>query len=59
MANIIIRCSRTGMNVQIWLAKDDPATDEANDYESVACPACLQIHFVNKITGKLLGEKEK
>jgi hypothetical protein len=46
------------MNVQIWLAKD-PSTDQANDYESVTCPACLRIHFINKITGKLLGEKEK
>ena len=26
------------MNVQIWLAKDDPATDEANDYEFVGVP---------------------
>ena len=59
MANIIFRCPRTGMNVQIWLAKDDPAADQANDYESVTCQACLQIHFVNKTTGKLLGEKEK
>jgi hypothetical protein len=46
------------MNVQIWLAKD-PSTDQANDYESVTCPACLRIHFINKTTGKLLGEKEK
>jgi hypothetical protein len=58
MANAIIRCPRTGMNVQIWLAKD-PATYQANDYESVTCPACLQTHFVNKTTGKLLGDKEK
>lgn len=58
MANVIIRCPRTGMNVQVRLAMD-PATDQANDYESVTCPACLRIHFVNKITGKLLGEKEK
>jgi hypothetical protein len=59
MANIIFRCPRTGMNVQIWLAKDDPATNQANGYESVTCPACTRIHFVNKTTGKLLGEKEK
>jgi len=50
MANVIIRCPPTGMNVQIWLAKDDPATDQATDYESLRCPACLRIHFVNKIT---------
>jgi hypothetical protein len=58
MAHLVIRCPRTNMNVQIWLAKD-PSTDQANDYESVTCPACLRIHFINKITDKLLGEKEK
>jgi hypothetical protein len=31
-----------------------PNTDE---YESVTCPACKRLHFVNKITGKLLGER--
>lgn len=46
------------MNVQIWLTKD-ASTDEVNSYESVACPACLRLHFINKITGKLLGENEK
>lgn len=46
------------MNVQIWLA-NDASTDEVNTYESVTCPACQRLHLVNKITGKLLGEKEK
>lgn len=27
--------------------------------DTVTCPGCLRIHFVNKTTGKLLGEKEK
>jgi hypothetical protein len=45
------------MNVQIWLDKD-ASTDQANEYQSVTCPACLRLHFVNKTTGKLLGEKE-
>ena len=46
------------MNVQIWLAKD-PSTDQADTYEPVTCPGCQRLHFINKTTGKLLGEKEK
>jgi hypothetical protein len=46
------------MNVQIWLAKD-PSTDQAGTYEPVTCPGCQRLHFINKTTGKLLGEKEK
>lgn len=45
------------MNVEIGLAKE--ATDQANSYESVSCPACLRLHLINKTTGKLLGDKEK
>jgi phage FluMu protein Com len=58
MAHLIIRCPRTGTNVQVWLAKD-PSTDQADTYESVTCPACQRLHFINKTTGKLLGDKEK
>lgn len=58
MVNVIIRCPRTGLNVQILLASD-PSTDQVDAYESVTCPACQRLHFVNKITGKLLGENQK
>jgi hypothetical protein len=44
------------MNVQIWLAKD-ASTDEVNTYEAVTRPACQRLHFINKITGRLLGKK--
>ena len=58
MAHLVIRCPRTGMNVQIWLAKD-ASTDQADAYECVTCPACLRLLFINKTNGKLLGDKEK
>ena len=56
MAHFVIRCPRTGSNVQVWVSESTsvPNTDE---YESVTCPACKRLHFVNKITGKLLGER--
>ena len=46
------------MNVQVWLPDEAPA-DRADSYESVACPACTRLHLINKITGKILGDKEK
>jgi phage FluMu protein Com len=56
MAHIIIRCPRTGSKVQVWLSEPTSA-DKPDSYEDVKCPACLRLHFVNKITGELLGEK--
>ncbi len=31
--------------------------DKSDLYADVRCPACLRLHFVNKITGELLGEQ--
>ena len=58
MAKLIFRCVGTGMNVQVWLPEEAP-TDRADSYESVNCPACTRLHLVNRITGKILGDKEK
>jgi hypothetical protein len=61
----VFRCPRSEMNVQIWLAKDastnqtDASTNQTNAFESLTCPACSRLHFINKATGKLLGHKEK
>jgi hypothetical protein len=59
MAKLIFRCVKTGMNVQVWLPDEEAPTDRPDSYESVACPACTRLHLVNKITGKILGDKEK
>jgi len=56
MAHFIIRCPRTGLNVQVWISESTSVT-KANEYESVTCPACMRVHFVHKISGKLLGDK--
>jgi hypothetical protein len=58
MAKLIFRCIQTGMNVQVWLP-DTASTDPADSYEVVTCPACARIHLVNKITGKMLSDKQK
>lgn len=58
MAKLIFRCVQTGMNVQVWLPETEP-TDQTDSYEAVVCPACTRLHLVNKITGKMLSDKEK
>ena len=50
------RCPNTGQAVQGWSADD--ATDDGDEYQSVACLACAQVHLVNLKTGKVLGATE-
>ena len=51
---IVFRCPQTGMNVQPLLHKQ--GNDEARTYEAVTCPACTRLHFIDKSTGKALGQ---
>jgi hypothetical protein len=56
MSNIVFRCSRTGMYVQLWLAEEVSPDAPACTYETVMCKACGRLHFINRRTGKLLGD---
>jgi hypothetical protein len=56
MAHFIFTCPATSMNVQHSSEDDQDAPD--NEYEGVACPVCARVHFVNRKTGKLLGQDE-
>jgi hypothetical protein len=51
---IIFQCPQTGMNVQTLLDKQEK--DEAGIYDAVICPACTRLHFIDKSTGKALGQ---
>ena len=57
MGNFIFRCPRTGFNVQHWLAEEVTPDDPQCTYETVICKACTRLHFINRATGKLLGEE--
>lgn len=46
------------MNVQHWLAEEPGSEDPHGIYDSVVCKACNWLHFINRSTGKLLGEAE-
>ncbi|TFV28195.1 hypothetical protein E4K66_39180 [Bradyrhizobium frederickii] len=53
---ILFKCPRTGMNVQLPLDQDAPEPGKPKDtYVSVSCPACMSLHFVNSATGAALG----
>jgi hypothetical protein len=54
---ILFKCPQTGMNVQHSL----PATDDdepRGTHKSIVCPACSKLHFLNRLTGKLLGQEK-
>jgi hypothetical protein len=56
MARFVFTCPATSMNVQHWLDDDDASE---NRYDSITCPACTRLHFLNRKTGRLLGQGEK
>jgi hypothetical protein len=58
MATLIYRCPATGLNVQAWFA-DDSSAINGETYESLKCPACNQVHLVNRVTGRTLGGEDK
>jgi hypothetical protein len=53
---IIYKCPQTGMNVQHWLPAASDDAPKAT-HGSVVCAACHRLHFINNLTGKLLGEE--
>jgi hypothetical protein len=55
--HIIFKCSYTGMNVQHWLEDGPDKNDSEGAYQLVDCPACTRIHFIDRNTGKSLGDK--
>jgi hypothetical protein len=56
MAHILYQCPRTSLRVQTWLADETLAAAKPQGFEAVTCPACTQLHFINRSTGKLLGD---
>ena len=55
---IFFKCPRTGKNVQHRFDDFSSELLEAEDvHVAVWCPACAWVHFVNRSTGKLLGDR--
>jgi len=53
---IVFRCPRTGLQVQTPLVVADQ--DESESFEAISCLACTHLHFVNRRTGKVLGDRK-
>jgi hypothetical protein len=58
MAHFIFKCPITGMNVH-WQAEEITPEEPQCSYETVVCQACSRLHFINRATGKLLGEQRR
>ena len=52
---ILLTWPATKMVVQHWLDNGDEMPED--DYEGVDCRACVQAHFINRKTGKVLGSE--
>jgi hypothetical protein len=52
---LLYRCPITGQTVQAWSAEE---VDDDNLYDLLECLACMQGHFINLKTGKVLGEED-
>jgi hypothetical protein len=57
MSTFIFRCPKTGFKVQGWSAEETP-DDEPDNYETISCTACGQLHLVNRASGSVLGDRE-
>jgi hypothetical protein len=57
MGAVIFTCPITNLSVQHWLDDDDDASE--NEFQGIACLACTRLHFINRKTGKLLGERSE
>jgi hypothetical protein len=58
MTHFIFKCPITGMNVH-WGTEGIAPEDPQSTYETVVCQACSRLHFINRATGKLLGEQRR
>jgi hypothetical protein len=57
MRSLPFTCPITGTKVQHWLDDDDPSKP-GDCYQSIICQSCARLHFINRKTGRLLGQVE-
>ena len=54
MGAFLFTCPTTKLKVQHWLDDDDDALE--NEFKGIICSACMKLHFINRRSGKRLGE---
>lgn len=53
---VLFDCPQTGQKVQILIAEESFGKGDAS-YETVDCLACSGAHFVDPVSGKVLGAR--
>jgi hypothetical protein len=56
MADIMFYCPNADLSVRQTLENNVQQKSDEEIYEAVLCFACTRLHFINKKTGKLLGQ---
>jgi len=51
----LFQCPKTHLTVQHRVDGHGAREDE---YDAVKCPACTRLHFINRKSGKLLGNSD-
>ena len=57
MPQLSYRCPNKGYRVQVFSAEEVSDTD-ANDYLTVLCTLCQDIHLLNKVSGELFADED-
>jgi hypothetical protein len=58
ITTFLYRCPHTNDQVQAW-TDGPPVADDLEAYQSVKCLACMQLHWVNPRTGRVLESIRK
>jgi hypothetical protein len=58
MRNLMFRCPNTGLDAQGFIAEDMTAAKTVSVWFSMKCTACMRLHFVHPVTGRVLGSDE-
>jgi hypothetical protein len=57
MVSSVFRCPATALQAQTWFA-DEPSANNTDTFESVKCIACGRMHYINRSTGRTLGDSK-
>jgi hypothetical protein len=59
MPTFLYRCPNTGLQVQGWLSDEKVDDDGEVIHQSVTCPACASVHFINPKTRQAVDRADK
>ena len=57
MAILFFRCPIREIHTHVWVADEVPARP-SDEYVTITCIACLEVHLINPSTSKVVGSRE-